>query len=157
MIRMTPEEYQARQDMMNQKMRARLDLVATRRPGEPVKVAKKSGKRNLYGAERVEIMGMKFDSKVEGKRFLQLKAMEQAGEISGLETQAEYELIPEQKAGSHKERPVKYVCDFRYTTKDGSVVVEDVKSAPTKTREFIIKRKLMLWVHGIIIQEVMMS
>jgi hypothetical protein len=156
MIRMTPEEYQARQDMMNRKFRARLEMVATRRPGEAAKVAKKSGNRNLYGAERFEIMGKKFDSKAEGKRFLQLKAMEQAGEILGLETQVEYELIPAQKVGSHKERPVKYVCDFRYT-KDGSVVVEDVKSAPTKTREYIVKRKLMLWIHGIAIQEVMMS
>lgn len=157
MIRMTPEEYQTRQGELNAKMRARLDAVKTFRPGEPVKVAKKSGKRNLYGAERVEIMGQTFDSKAEGKRFLQLKAMEQAGEIFNLETQAEYELIPAQKTGNHKERPVKYVCDFRYITKDGNRVVEDVKSAPTKTREFIIKRKMMLWIHNIIVKEVMMA
>jgi len=157
MIRMSPEEYQTRQGELNAKMRARLDAVKSFRPGDPVKVAKKSGKRNLYGAERVEIMGLKFDSKAEGKRFLQLKAMEQAGEIFGLETQAEYELIPAQKLGTHKERPVKYVCDFRYTTKDGNRVVEDVKSGPTKTREYIVKRKLMLLIHGIIVKEVLMA
>jgi hypothetical protein len=157
MIRMTPDEYAIYQARITNEMLLRASRAKDRRPGSPVKVAKKSGKRNLYGAERVEIMGIQFDSKAEGKRFLQLKAMEQAGEIFGLETQAEYELIPAQKVGSHKERPVKYVCDFRYTTKDGNRVVEDVKSAPTKTREFIIKRKLMLWIHGIMVKEVMMA
>jgi len=156
MIRMTPEEYQAKQAEMNARMRARLDMVAVRKPGAPVKVAKKSGKKNLYGAQRVEIMGLMFDSKAEGKRFLQLKAMEQAGEIEALEVQPEYELIPGQNIGGKKERPVKYVADFRYI-RDGQPIVEDVKSAPTKTREFIIKRKLMLWLHGIIVQEVLME
>lgn len=156
MIRMSPEEYQAKQAEMNAKLRARLDMVALRRPGEPVKVAKKAGKKNLYGAQRVEIMGVTFDSKAEGKRFLQLKAMEQAGEIQSLEVQPEFELIPGQNIDGKKERPVKYVADFRYT-RAGQSIVEDVKSAPTKTREFIIKRKLMLWLHGIIVQEVMME
>lgn len=155
MIRMSPEEYQAKQAEMNAKLRARLDMVALRRPGEPVKVEKKAGKKNLYGAQRVEIMGVTFDSKAEGKRFLQLKAMEQAGEIQSLEVQPEFELIPGQNVDGKKERPVKYVADFRYT-RAGQSIVEDVKSAPTKTREFIIKRKLMLLIHNIIVKEVLM-
>lgn len=157
MIRMTPEEYAIYQARITNEMLLRASRAKDRRPGSPVKVEKKSGKRNLYGAQRVEIMGKTFDSKAEGKRYLQLKAMEQAGEIFGLETQAEYELIPAQKVGGHKERPVKYVADFRYITKDGNLVVEDVKSAPTKTREFIIKRKMLLFFHGIIVREVMME
>jgi len=157
MIRMTPQEFQEKQDAMKSKMRARLDAAMLRRHGVPVKVEKKSGKRNLYGAQRVEIMGKMFDSKAEGKRFLELTALQQAGEIFNLETQVEYELIPAQKVGNHKERPVKYVADFRYITKDGNRVVEDVKSAPTKTREFIIKRKMLLFFHGIIEREVLMQ
>ena len=156
-MRMTPEEFQAAQDRISASWSARVERARAIEPGKEIKVTKTAGKRNLYGAQKVEIDGINFDSQAEGKRFLQLKAMEQAGEIFSLETQAEYELIPAQKIGNHKERPVKYVCDFRYITKDGNQVVEDVKSAPTKTREYIIKRKMLLFFHGIIVQEVMMS
>ena len=156
-MRMTPEEFQAAQDRISASWSARVERARAIELGKETKVTKTAGKRNLYGAQKVEIDGIKFDSQAEGRRFLQLKAMEQAGEIFGLETQAEYELIPAQKVGSHKERPVKYVADFRYTTKDGNRVVEDVESAPTKTREYIIKRKMLLFFHGIIVQEVMMS
>ena len=51
------------------------------------------------------------------------------------------------------ERPVKYIADFSYT-KDGETVVEDVKSAATKTPEYILKRKMMLWEFGIEVKEV---
>lgn len=156
-MRMTPEEFQAAQDRINAIWAARVNSVRSIEPGQVFKVTKTAGKRNLYGAQKVEIDGIKFDSQAEGKRYVQLKALEKAGEIFGLETQAEYELIPAQKVGSHKELPVKYVADFRYTTKDGNRVVEDVKSAPTKTREYIIKRKMLLFFHGIIVREVLMQ
>ena len=65
--------------------------------------------------------------------------------------QVAFELIPAQKAGGRSERACKYVADFVYT-KSGEVVVEDVKGH--RTPEYIIKRKLMLWRHGIAIQEV---
>lgn len=156
MIRMSPEEYQTRQGELNAKMRARLDAVKSFRPGDPVKVAKKSGKRNLYGAERVEIMGIKFDSKAEGKRYLQLKAMEQAGEISGLETQVCIALLPAQQVRGRKERPVNYFADFQYV-RQGVLITEDVKSAPTKTKEFILKRKMAMFFHGIVVSEVMVD
>lgn len=111
--------------------------------------------RNKYGAEPCQIDGMRFDSKAEGQRYLILKDMQRRGDISGLECHVSFELIPAQVISGKKERPVRYVCDFRYTRKDGLVVVEDVKSAPTKTREFILKRKMMWFFHKIAVIEVM--
>lgn len=160
MIRMSPEEYKAHQDQLNARMRARLELAATRRPGDVVeKVAKASSKaRNKYGAQATTIDGMRFDSKAEAKRYQQLVIMQKAGEISSLETQVSFDLIPAQDINGRKEKPVRYLADFRYVrTADGETVVEDVKSAPTKTKEFIIKRKLVLWLHKVVIQEVLMS
>lgn len=159
MIRMTPEEWAAKKADIDRKMRARVDSVAAggaARPGAAVKERKK-GRRNLYGARRIEIDGIQFDSEAEGKRYAQLKLMERAGEISNLEVHPSFDLIPEQKVGGKKERPVRYVADFRYQEKSGENVVEDVKCAPTKTREYIIKRKLMMLVHGIVVKEVLMA
>ena len=82
--------------------------------------------------------------------------LEKTGYITKLERQVKFELIPSQKikiSGKNKtvERPVTYIADFVYF-EDGKKVVEDTKGL--KTREYIIKRKLMLFVHGIKIHEV---
>ena len=81
---------------------------------------------------------------------------EEAGEITGLERQARYILVGSQKReDGTTERPVSYTADFRYTDKEGKIVVEDVKSPRTrKNPEYIIKRKLMLERYGITIREV---
>lgn len=140
-------------------MANRMVMASLRVPSVATKVEKKSDKKaNKYGAQRVTIQGIPFDSKAEAKRYLQLKAMEQAGEISNLEIQVEFPLVPAQNVDGRKEQGVKYVADFRYIrVRDGRSIVEDVKSAPTKTKEFIIKRKLVLWLHKIAVQEVLMS
>lgn len=143
-IRFTHEEFQRLQDRMNVRARKALDSVAT------------ASRRNKYGAKATSVDGRRFDSKAEAKRYLQLKAMQQAGEIDGLELQVPFDLIPALDVGGRKEKPVRYVADFRYR-KDGQVVVEDTKSAPTKTKEYTIKRKLMLWLHGIAIREVLID
>lgn len=100
---------------------------------------------------------MVFDSKHEYERWLVLLKKQEDGEIWGLQRQVPFTLIPSQRlAGKVVERPVKYVADFTYTTQaeDGTdwFVVEDAKGM--KTSEYIIKRKLMLWIHGIRVQEV---
>lgn len=99
-----------------------------------------------YNNTKVRVDGLVFDSKREAERYRQLKLLERAGEIQDLQTQVAYELVPKQ-AG---ERAVKYIADFVYT-EDGQTVVEDVKGK--KTRDYIIKRKLMLWRHGIKVRE----
>lgn len=47
---------------------------------------------------------------------------------------------------------MKYVADFVYKDENGEEVVEDVKGM--RTKEYIIKRKLMLWQYGIQVREV---
>ena len=92
-----------------------------------------------------------FDSKREYIRWQQLKIMQAAGKIHGLKRQVSYTLVPAQRSSTGTERSVKYVADFVYE-KDGQTVVEDAKGY--KTPEYVIKRKLMLYIHGIEIQEI---
>lgn len=57
------------------------------------------------------------------------------------------------KRGKLVQRACFYVADFVYVDNaTGETVVEDVKGV--RTKDYIIKRKLMLWVHGIRIKEV---
>lgn len=108
-----------------------------------------------YGNIKTTVDGIVFDSQKEANRFAELKLLERAGEISHLRRQVPYVLIPEQRRdGKLAEREVKYFADFTYYTKDGTHVVEDVKSPATKTKEYILKRKMMLWEYGIKIVEV---
>jgi hypothetical protein len=92
-------------------------------------------------------------SKREYKRAMELQMLEKAGEIHGLMEQVEFVLIPSQKGADGKviERPVKYFADFVYHDKQLNLVVEDSKGF--KTPEYILKRKLMLHVHGIRVVE----
>lgn len=108
--------------------------------------------------------GIKHDSQKEANRWAELKLLQRAGEISDLQRQVEFELIPNQyeliervsKTGKpikHEnkliERKVSYIADFVYKDKKGNTVVEDTKSEITQTPVFVVKRKLMLYVHGI--------
>lgn len=106
---------------------------------------------------------MTFDSKHERDRYCDLKLLQKAGVISDLRCQVSFRLIPEQREpdtlgprggrrrGRVLEKAVDYVADFAYV-KDGQTVVEDAKGV--RTKDYIIKRKLMLWLHGIRVQEV---
>lgn len=119
--------------------------------------------RSKYGAKKITVNGETFDSKKEYKRFCELSLLVRAGAITELRRQVEYELIPAQrepdtvgvrggvKKGKVIEQAVKYVADFVYK-ENGKLVVEDTKGF--KTKDYIIKRKLMLWVHGIRIREI---
>ena len=109
-----------------------------------------------YRNKETKILGTKFDSKREAARYTELVAMWRAGDISEPICQPSFELIPAQVACSgKKERGVTYIADFSYRRRDGSRVVEDVKSPVTaKLPAYIIKRKLMLQVHGIEVAEV---
>ena len=115
-----------------------------------------------YGSKKVTIDGIRFDSKKEAARYCELKLLQRAGKIKGLELQKSFELIPAQrepdtigkrggvKKGKVIEQAVKYVADFVYT-ENGKTIVEDTKGF--RTKDYIIKRKLMLYVHGIKIRE----
>lgn len=108
-----------------------------------------------YGNVKTIAFGCQFDSKREAQRYAELRLLEMAGEITDLQRQVPFVLIPAQKdaAGKAIEREVRYIADFTYTDKKTNVrVVEDAKGL--RTKEYIIKRKLMLYKYGIKIQEV---
>ena len=109
-------------------------------------------KRSKYGAKKVTVNGIQFDSKREARRYLELSALEMAGQIRDLQLQVKFELIPSQRIdGKVVERSCDYVADFVYE-QNGETIVEDSKGH--RTKDYIIKRKLMLRVHGIRIREV---
>jgi len=93
-----------------------------------------------------------FDSKAEEHRAYELTLLESKGAIQDLQRQVKYTLIPAQYVdGKCVERAITYKADFVYK-ENGKTVVEDVKGF--KTKDYIIKRKLMLHVYGIRIREV---
>ena len=103
--------------------------------------------------KKVVIDGQKFDSKREAKRAAELALLEKAGEISNLRRQVKFELIPKQDInGKCAERAASYVADFVYLDTVGRLTVEDCKGF--RTPEYILKRKLMLWLKGIRVQEI---
>lgn len=117
-----------------------------------------------YRNEKVHTKdGETYDSRKEFRRAKELELLERAGEIRNLRRQVKYILIPAQRGpeeigprggrrpGPLLEKECSYVADFVYD-EDGETVVEDVKGI--RTEAYKIKRKLMLWVHGIRIKEI---
>lgn len=105
-----------------------------------------------YHSRKITKDGITFDSVKEYRRFCELHLLERAGAIADLKRQVKFELIPSQRVnGKVVERPCTYVADFVYK-EGGKTVVEDTKGF--RTKDYIIKRKLMLQVHGIRIKEV---
>lgn len=110
--------------------------------------------RNKYHSRKITKDGEVFDSVKEYRRWCELKLLERGKAIADLNRQVKFNLIPAQKdpaTGKVVERACDYIADFVYW--DGKkYVVEDTKGF--KTKDYIIKRKLMLYVHGIRIREV---
>lgn len=120
-----------------------------------------------YKNLKVNFGNITFDSKKESRRWQELCLLQRAGQITDLQRQVKFVLIPTQyekfprystKTGKRLkdgirtlEQECSYVADFTYM-QDGKQVVEDTKGV--KTKDYIIKRKLMLERHGIRIKEV---
>lgn len=126
--------------------------------------------------------GINFDSTSERDRYIYLSFLEKSGEIFDLKCQVKYELIPAQyeefetgefyKKGEKKGMPkiqrklvehaITYIADFVYYDKNGLLCCEDVKGFThyangmynNTYNVFSIKRKLMLYVHGIKVKEI---
>lgn len=109
--------------------------------------------RNKFHAKKVIFDGQTFDSKKEMYRYQELSLLQKAKKIESLERQVKYVLIPAQRDENGKliERECSYIADFVYNEGD-KVIVEDVKGI--RTKEYTIKRKLMLYLKGIRIREV---
>jgi len=114
---------------------------------------------NKYGNTKVEYAGIKFDSKKECGRYVELLLMQESGAICELTVKPVYELIPSQKTDSGTMRALKYTPDFRYV-QDGQVVVEDVKGYDRKTGKYLtteaykIKKKLLYERYKLLVREV---
>ena len=116
-----------------------------------------------YRSKKVIVDGKEFDSKREAKRYKELVLLERAGEIQHLSRQVKFVLIPTQreqgtigkrggvKQGKLIEKECAYYADFFYM-ENGVPVVEDAKGY--RTEVFKIKKKLMLYVHGIRVKEI---
>ena len=103
----------------------------------------KESQKSKYRSTKVQINGHTFDSVKEGNRYLELRLLEQAGEIEDLELQPEFVLqegFIDRTRLCH--RPIIYRADFQYREKNGGVVVEDVKGM--KTEVYRLKKKMLL-------------
>ena len=123
-----------------------------------------------YKNRKKLVDGIEFDSAKEARRWSELKLLEKAREISDLRRQVKFVLIESQyeessevyQRGKNKGKPKRgkilehecsYIADFVYTDeKTGKTVVEDTKGF--KTKDYIIKRKLLLERYKIRITEV---
>ena len=122
-----------------------------------------------YHNRKVTVDGITFDSVKEANRYKELKVLERAGQVHDLQLQVKFKLIPAQrewtdettKSGKPKkgkviEHEVSYIADFTYKNRYGLLVVEDVKGYKKGEAYalFVLKRKLMLWIHGIRLKEI---
>lgn len=125
-------------------------------------MAWKKYKSSKYGSSKTKVNGIVFDSRKEARRYQELLLLEKAGAIRDLQRQVKFVLIPTQrepdtigvrggrKKGNLIEKECSYYADFVYQ-ENGMTIVEDTKGM--KTPEYIVKRKLMLYIHGIRIRE----
>lgn len=124
-----------------------------------------------YNSRKITVNGITYASAKEYRRHRELLLLERAGAIRDLQLQVKFDLIPAQyesferyskKTGKRLkdgkrliEKGCGYVADFVYQM-DGEKVVEDVKGYKNSTAYdvFVIKRKLMLFIHGIRVKEI---
>lgn len=111
-----------------------------------------------YRNKIIETDDGKFDSQKEYHWWCVLKRKQELGQISNLQRQVKFVLIPSQYAdievgGKAKvkmlEKECSYIADFVYTdSRTGETIVADTKSKITESNStFIIKRKLMLLIY----------
>ena len=120
--------------------------------------------KNKFNNKKVISGGYVYDSKREARRGAELELLLAAGKITDLQRQVKYVLIPAQresdtigpkggvKKGKVIEKEVAYVADFVYKDETGATIVEDVKGM--RTKDYILKRKMLLYFKGIRIKEV---
>lgn len=109
-----------------------------------------------YRNRKMKIENIVFDSQKEARRYFELKLLEKKGEISQLQRQVPFELIPaEVGADTKKLRSIVYLADFVYLTEKDGVSqkhIEDVKGV--KTAVYRLKKRLMWHLYRINIEEV---
>lgn len=106
----------------------------------------KKNKKNRFNVSPVEertLGGVVFASKKEMKRYAELRLLERAGEIQGLELQ------PEFRVSINDQHYCTYTADFAYTEK-GERVIEELKSTGTaKDAAYRLRKKAAELFYGI--------
>ena len=108
-----------------------------------------------YHSKKIKWNGETFDSKREFNRYQELLLLQRAGKITNLERQVRIPILPSQKdeRGKVIERAVTYIADFVYfDIEQNKTIVEDAKGV--RTPEYILKRKMCLYLNHIRIQEI---
>lgn len=114
-------------------------------------VPKKASKYHSAPAERGEL---RFDSQKEARRYDELMVMLRAEIITDLRLQPQFTLQESYiTENGQRIRAIRYTADFSYRV-GGKLVVEDAKSKPTRTKEYLRNKKMMRSKYGIDIQEV---
>lgn len=108
-------------------------------------------KTSKYHNTITEYDGIKFDSIKEKNRYVGLKQLEDLGIIKDLKLQVKFELQPSYKYQDKTIRAINYYADFTYI-QDGKLIVEDTKGF--KTKEYLIKKKILLYKYDIDFREV---
>lgn len=118
------------------------------KPSEPEKRSKYNNQQDLRGE-------IHFDSRKEARRYDELLFLLRAGKISDLRLQPQFTLQESYKTETgERVRAIRYTADFSYKNAAGKLVVEDVKSGPTRTKEYLRNKKMIRSKYGIDIQEV---
>lgn len=103
-------------------------------------------KVNKYRNKKCIYKGIKFDSKKERDRYIQLKCYENLGEITKLELQPRFLLLDTIHYKNKTYPKTYYKADFKYFDNEkGKYIVEDVKSPITaKDKVYMLKIKMLL-------------
>lgn len=105
----------------------------------------------VKGTKRTEVGGIKFDSALEARRYIVLKASADMGQIKNLRRQVP--IVLQGRDGPLRTptgRPMQYVADFAYIDRHGVEIVEDAKGIATDTYKM---KKAILAAQGITIRE----
>jgi hypothetical protein len=113
-------------------------------------LVRRAAKRSKYGAIKQTVDGVQFDSKREAKRYCELKLLERAAAINGLELQPEFPLEVIAPNGEVIQVAI-YRADFRYRER-GGLVVEDSKGF--RTPAYRLKKRMVEAQYAIEIREV---
>ena len=133
------------------------DLYARKVLAEmPVERTKPEKKAAKYQNQKAERGGVRFDSQKEARRYDELLLMLRAGEIRDLRLQPQFTIQESYVTETgERVRAIRYTADFSYIREvSGEKIVEDVKSGPTRTKEYLRNRKFIRSVYGIDVREV---
>lgn len=103
--------------------------------------------RSKYGANKIVVDGITFDSKDEAKYYLYLKKRKAEGKILNFELQPKFTIIPAFKYKDKTERAATYSLDFLVYHLDNTEEYIDVKSMGTATQQGELKFKLLKYLH----------